>query len=66
MGTPLRWIQLSPNGRMIMRMMASRGDLYLNVGSKPRYRPGILHIYKSYALSLVKEEFGILKNSMLV
>ena len=33
-GTPLSWIQLSPNGRMIMRMMASRGDLQLDMGSE--------------------------------
>ena len=54
-GTPLRRIQLSPDGRMIMRMMASREDLQLNVGSEPRYRTGILHIYKAYALSELKE-----------
>ena len=48
-GTPVRQIHLSPDGRMIIRMMASRGDLQLKVGSESRYRTGILHIYKAYA-----------------
>ena len=35
MGTQLRRIQLSPDDRIIMRMMANRGDLQLNVDSEP-------------------------------
>ena len=34
-GTPSRGTLLSPDGRMIMRMMISRGDLQLNMGSEP-------------------------------
>ena len=64
--TPSRRIQLSLNGRMIIRMLANGGDLQFNVGSEPRYKPDILHIYKASALSEVKEVFGILKNTVLV
>ena len=35
-GTPLRRIQLSPDRRMITRIMAGRGDLQFNVASEPR------------------------------
>ena len=65
-GTPLMQIQLSLDARMIMGMMASGGDLQLNVGFELRQRSGILHIYKAYALLEVKEGFGSLKNPKLV
>ena len=35
-GTPVRQIQLSLDGRMIIRMMASKGDLQLTMGSEPQ------------------------------
>lgn len=51
---------VTPNNRMIVKVMMDTGDLQLNVGSKPWWGPGIPHIHKLY---VVREGFGMRKNS---
>jgi hypothetical protein len=45
----------SPDFRVIMNMMFSRGGLQLKVGSKQWWHPGIPHIYKVSALLETKK-----------
>jgi hypothetical protein len=51
---------------MVVNIMIITGDLQFNMGSDPWWGLGIPHTHNGYALSEVREKFGMRKDAHLI